>query len=168
MLVVVSDTHGRRGTRLAGRTRAAVADADLVVHAGDFTSESALEGFYDAAATLRAVHGNADDPAVKDRLPTARTVRYGGVDFGVTHTRPGGDTALAMFGRERNVGVVVHGHTHRPRVDAAGPVTLLNPGSHADPRGNRQSHAELEPDGDGLAGRLVTVDGEVFERFRLG
>lgn len=167
MLVVVSDTHGRQGTRLEGRTHEAVAAADLVIHAGDFTSEAALEAFADIADTVRAVHGNADDETVQGRLPGARTVEYGGARVAVTHTRRGGDTGLAMFGRDRDADVVVHGHSHQPRVVDAGDITLLNPGSHADPWGNRQAHAELEREGDGLAGRLVTVEGEVFERFSV-
>jgi predicted phosphodiesterase len=62
--------------------------------------------------------------------------------------------------------VVLFGHSHRPTYDPSDEVVLLNPGSHAQPRGNRAAHAELErrPAG-GVEGRLVTVDGEVFESF---
>ena len=166
MLVVCSDTHGRDGARLDGRTAEAVAEAELVIHAGDFTTAAALEGFR-ARADVRAVHGNSDGAAVRDRLPPALTVEYAGVRFAVTHTRRGGPTALSLFGRERDADCVVFGHSHAPRVaDADGP-TLLNPGSHADPRGNRAAHAELEPTAAGLRGRLVTVSGEAFERFAV-
>lgn len=166
MLVVCSDTHGTDDPRLSGRTAQAVDDADLVIHAGDFTTESVLDAFR-ARADVRPVHGNRDDPAIQERLPPALTVEYGGVRFAVTHDRSGGAPGLAMFGRERGADCVVSGHSHRPGVTEAGELTLLNPGSHADPRGHRQAHAELEPDGDGLRGRLVTVDGDVFERFEL-
>ncbi|MFC6736985.1 metallophosphoesterase family protein, partial [Halolamina salina] len=84
-----------------------------------------------------------------------------------THRQRGGATGLAMFGRERGADLVVSGHTHRPLVDQEGAVTLLNPGSHADPRGAKQSFAVLEPNGDGLNGRLTTVDGETFDRFTV-
>ncbi|GAB3414744.1 metallophosphoesterase [Haloparvum alkalitolerans] len=167
MLTVVSDTHSEEGHRLTGRTLEAVREADLVVHAGDFYTESALDAFYEAADTLRAVTGNNATAAVRDRLPAERVVEYAGVRFAVTHTRRGGATALALFGRERDADAVVFGHSHRPTVDATGAVTLLNPGSHAQPRGNRAAHAELVPDGDGLDGRLVTPGGETFERFRV-
>ncbi len=167
MLTVVSDTHSEEGHRLTGRTLEAVREADLVVHAGDFYTESALDAFYEAADTLRAVYGNNATAAVRDRLPAERVVEYAGVRFAVTHTRRGGATALALFGRERDADAVVFGHSHRPTVEATGELTLLNPGSHAQPRGHRQAHAELVPDGDGLDGRLVTTDGEVFERFRI-
>ena len=167
MLTVVSDTHGSTDARLRGRTREAVRGADLVIHAGDFTAVPVLDAFEDASQRLVAVHGNADDPAVRERIPAARTVEYGGVRIAVTHTRRGGATALSMFGRERGADVVVFGHTHRPTVVEGRGVTLCNPGSHADPRGNRPGHIELDPDEGGLDGRLRSPDGAVLERFRV-
>lgn len=167
MLAVVSDTHGTDGHRLAGRTLRAVREADLVVHAGDFTTERVLDAFRDEAGRFLAVHGNRDDAAVRDRLPTARTVAYEGATLAVTHARRGGATALSMFGRQREADVVVSGHSHRPSFDASGPVSLLNPGSHANPRGARAAHAELEPVEGGLDGRLRTPDGDELGRFRV-
>lgn len=169
MLVVCSDTHATDDAALSGRTADAVAAAELAIHAGDFTTEAVLNDFRDRV-DLRAVHGNRDEPAVTDRLPAATTVEYGGVRFAVTHTRRGGATALSLFGRERGADCVVFGHSHRPTVTAAtgDDPTLLNPGSHADPRGNRAAHAELEPADEGVTGRLVTVDGDVLERFSIG
>ncbi|WP_224333160.1 metallophosphoesterase [Haloprofundus halobius] len=167
MLTVVSDTHATDSHRLRGRTLRAVRDAELVIHAGDFMAEPVLDAFVDEAETLRGVYGNNDDAGIRERLPAARTVEYGGVRFAVTHTRRGGDTALALFGRERDADAVIFGHSHQPRFDATGPLALLNPGSHAEPRGYRAAHAELEPEGDGLRGRLCTPDDDVFERFRI-
>ncbi|MFC7129950.1 metallophosphoesterase [Haloferax chudinovii] len=168
MLVVVSDTHSMDGHRLTDRTLDAVREADLVVHAGDFMRESVLDAFIDEADSFLAVYGNNDGSEIRDRIPAARNVTYGGVEFAVTHTRRGGNTALSMFGRERGADAVIFGHSHRPGFDGTGPIPLLNPGSHAQPRGNRKAHAELEelPDG-GLRGRLVTVDGDTFETFRI-
>jgi putative phosphoesterase len=167
MLVVVSDTHARTDHRLAGRTLEAVREADRVIHAGDFNREPVLDAFHEVSTELLGVYGNTDDSAVRDRLPPARTVEYGGLRFAVTHTRDGGPTALSLFGRERDADVVVFGHSHRPTLDTSGPVTLLNPGSHAQPRGNRPGHAELEAVTGGVRCRLVTPDGEVFERTTL-
>jgi hypothetical protein len=180
MLVVCSDTHGTDDARLTGRTREAVAAADLVIHAGDFTTTAVLDEFRDRAARLAAVHGNADTAAVRERLPPAATTTYAGVRVAVTHTERGGATALSLFGRQRGAALVVSGHTHRPTVDTpeVGPA-LLNPGSHADPRGNRPGHAELWPAGSddapaeapdaeaGLVGLVRTPAGEVLSRFRV-
>jgi hypothetical protein len=166
VLVVCSDTHGTDDPRLTGRTREAVAAAEVVIHAGDFTTPTVLAAFRDAADRLYAVHGNADAPTLRNRLPTARVVEYGGVRFAVTHRRRGGETALSMFGRERGADVVVSGHTHKPGVREGTP-TLLNPGSHADPRGNRPGHAELVPADGGLDGRIRQPDGTTVEAFRI-
>jgi hypothetical protein len=181
MLVVCSDTHGTDDARLTGRTREAVDAADLVVHAGDFTTPTVLDEFRDRAERLVAVHGNADTAAVRERLPPAATTTYAGVPVAVTHTERGGTTALSLFGRQRGAALVVSGHTHRPTVDVpeTGP-TLLNPGSHADPRGHRPAHAELWPAGSddapdavagavasGLVGVLRTPAGDVLHRVRV-
>ncbi|GAB3320668.1 metallophosphoesterase [Haloplanus rallus] len=183
MLVVCSDTHGADDPHLTGRTREAVDAADLVIHAGDFTTPAVLDAFRAAADRLVAVHGNADVEAVSARLPAAASTTYAGVPVAVTHTERGGATGLSLFGRERGAALVVSGHTHRPTVvdaDDGGP-TLLNPGSHADPRGNRPGHAELwgvdddlpavvrdvDRPASGLVGVVRTPDGDVIERIRV-
>jgi putative phosphoesterase len=167
MLTVVSDTHSTEGHRLSGRTLDAVREAELVVHTGDFMRESVLDSFHREADRLLGVVGNNDDAAIRGRLPEARTFTFGGVRFAATHTRRGGATALSLFGRTHDADVVLFGHSHQPTYDPGADVVLVNPGSHAQPRGNRTAHAEFDPDGGGLAGRLVTVDGEVFESFRI-
>ena len=167
MLTVVSDTHGTADHRLEGRTLEAVRDAEMVVHAGDFYREPVLDAFLGVNDALYGVVGNNDDDAVRERLPDERVVSYGGVTLAVRHRSRSGATGLALFGRERDADAVVFGHSHRPGFDDDGPVPLLNPGSHAQPRGNRPAHAELEPADGGLAGRLVTPDGETFERFEV-
>ncbi|MFD1570066.1 metallophosphoesterase [Halorubrum laminariae] len=189
MLVVVSDTHSREESKLSGRTLEAVCGANVVIHAGDFYREPVLDAFESTARTLRAVYGNNADAAIRQRLPEVCTVEYAGVRFVVTHRHRSGDTGLVMLGRGRDADAVICGHSHRPRFDDSGGLPILNPGSHAQPRGNRPAHAELEPIGDEaasdedksdwdadvstesgdatLSGRLVTPDGEVFERFTL-
>ncbi|NHN46278.1 metallophosphoesterase [Halostella sp. JP-L12] len=167
MIVVCSDTHSGTGHELTDHMADAVAAADLVLHAGDFTSEAALDAFRAESDRLFAVHGNADGSAVRERLPPARTVTAGNLTVALTHRRDGGATGLAMFGRSRGADLVVSGHTHRPSVTRAGDVTLLNPGSYADPRGNRPGYAELEPRDGGARGRLLEPDGTVVERFEV-
>ena len=167
MLTVVSDTHSREGHRLTGRTLDAVRDAEVVVHAGDFMTESVLDAFLAEAGTFAGVTGNNDTLAVRDRLPAQRVVESEGIRLVVVHGHEHSETALSLLGRQEDADVVVFGHSHRPGVhDADGP-TLLNPGSHAQPRQYKQAHAELERDGDEIVGRLVEPAGTVFERFRV-
>lgn len=167
MLVLCGDTHGDDSTGLEGRTAEAVAAADLVVHTGDFTTEAVLDGF-EARCALRAVYGNNDPPAVRDRLPADRVLEWKGLRVFVAHGHEHTDTALAMAGRQANADLAVVGHSHDPGFrDERVPV--CNPGSHAEPRWHRPAHAELEwDDAAGRAdGRLVDPSGDVFERFTV-
>ncbi|WP_336000818.1 metallophosphoesterase [Halorientalis halophila] len=171
MLTVVSDTHGRDGHRLEGRTLEAVRRADAVVHAGDFMTDSVLDAFQSEAATLYGVFGNNDEPGVCDRLPARRVVEHEDIRLVVVHGHEHTETALSLLGRQEAADLVVFGHSHRPGVHDADGVTLLNPGSHADPRRFRPAHAELEraesgPDAT-VRGRLVDPDGTVFEEFTV-
>lgn len=167
MVVVLSDTHSSSAHELEGQVLEAVRDADRVIHAGDFTSEDAYGAFEREAGRLVAVHGNADAATLRDRLPETRTIEYGGVRIALTHHRDGGETGLAMFGRSRGADLVISGHSHRPGVTVAGDVTLLNPGSHAQPRGNRPGFATLKPAEGGLSGHLQEPDGTTIERFKV-
>lgn len=169
MLTVVSDTHGTEDHRLHGRTLEAVRESEHVIHAGDFYREPVLDAFLTENESLSGVVGNNDDAAIRERLPHERAVAYEGVTIAVRHRSRSGLTGLAMFGREHDADLVVVGHSHQPAFDDTGELPLLNPGSHAQPRGNRAAHAELEPapEDDGLTGRLVTPDGTVFETFTV-
>jgi len=48
-----------------------------------------------------------------------------------------------------------------------GDVAVVNPGSHADPRGSRPAYATFEPVAGELRGRLHTPEGEPFATFRV-
>mgnify|MGYP006304822993 CR=1 FL=1 len=165
MITVVSDTHGRDGHRLTGRTLRAVREAEAVVHAGDFTTAAVLDAFEAEAATLYGVAGNNATPAVRERVPDRRTVRLDGLRVAVVHGHEHTDTGLAMFGRQENADLVVVGHSHRPEFRRVGDVPVLNPGSHADPRRFEPAHAELER--DPLRGRLVAPDGTEHSTFEV-
>lgn len=171
-IVVVSDTHRTDRPGLRGSLRDAVRSADLVIHAGDFTTGSVVDGFQTVSREFLAVHGNADTAAVKARLPEARSLEVAGVRIAVTHTQRGGETGLSYFGAERGAALVISGHTHRSHVRDTGECILLNPGSHADPRGGEATYAVLEAAGQGdpervgaLTGEIRTLDGEVREVF---
>ena len=162
MLTVISDTHGRTGHRLESHTLAAVRDADHVVHAGDFTTESVLDAVDAEAASLTAVYGNNDSPAVRGRLTDVATVAWEGLTVLVTHGHAHSETALAMLARQEAADVVVLGHSHRPTLDTLGDALLVNPGSYADPRRYDAAHAELTVQDGALTARLRTPDGETL------
>lgn len=165
MIAIFSDTHSTSGHQLRGAALTVAHEADAVLHAGDFTSVAALEAFEDVCSQLYAVHGNADEQAVIDRLPTERVVEVGGITFVVRHLPEGGQTRLTLLGRDRGADVVVSGHTHRPTVVDAGDVLLCNPGSHAQPRGNRPGFAVVDVADGRLTGSIREPAGSTIERF---
>ncbi|WP_276299642.1 metallophosphoesterase [Halorussus lipolyticus] len=167
MITVLSDTHSRSGHELEGRAKEAVEDSSVVVHAGDFTNEEALDAFQDASDLLYAVYGNNATPGVRDRLPPERTFEAEGVRFVLTHGDDRSSTGLSLLGRQQAADVVVFGHSHRHAATDAEEVLLLNPGSHASPRGGIPTHAELRPTDDGLEGEIRHRDGSVVEKFEI-
>ena len=68
VICVVSDTHQEVGHGLSGRTLEAVREADVVIHAGDFTTADALRAFSALTSRLVAVFGNADAPPGRPRV----------------------------------------------------------------------------------------------------
>jgi putative phosphoesterase len=176
MIVVLSDTHSRSGHELEGRAREAVAAADVVVHAGDFLNEPALDAFQAVSDRLYAVYGNNATPGVRERLPPERTFEAAGVRFVLTHGDDRGATGLSLLGRQQAADVVVFGHSHRHAVSEGEDVLLVNPGSHARPRGGIPTHVELRPVDSGggenpdarLAGEIRHRDGSVVEAFEIG
>lgn len=174
MITVVSDTHGTDGHRLEGRTLEAVRESDLVIHAGDFMTEAVLDAFESEAGAqaaadseLVAVYGNNDGAGIRERLPGERVVEWGGCRFVVVHGHEHDDTALSFLGRQERADVVVVGHSHEPGWRSVGAVTVVNPGSHADPRGARPAYATIGQAGGDVLGQLRTPAGESFSRRRL-
>lgn len=165
MLAVVSDTHGREGHRLEGRTLEAVREADRVVHAGDFLTAAVLDAFQATADGLEGVVGNNDEPAVRDRLPAERVVEHRGARVAVTHGHRKSETQLSLFARQSMADLLVVGHSHRPGFDRLGEVPVLNPGSHAEPRRYEPAHAELTVADGAISGEIRRPDGTLLESF---
>lgn len=167
MLVVLGDTHRDEGYGLEGRTLEAVRAADVVAHTGDFTTAAAYEAFEAVCAELHAVAGNNDDAELRASLPSRATLDAAGLVLVLVHGHEHTVQALSLLGREAGADLVCVGHSHKPGVERAAGCTLLNPGSHAQPRQFRPAHAELQPGPDGVDGRLVTPDGTILETFRV-
>ncbi|WP_298589587.1 metallophosphoesterase [uncultured Kocuria sp.] len=136
-LLLLADTHvPRRARDLPTAVWRAVEDADVVLHAGDWTDLPTLDRLEERAARLVGVWGNNDGPELRERLPEVARETLGGVRFGMVH-----ETGAAA-GREARtdrafpgLDVLVFGHSHIPW-DSTTPagLRLLNPGSPTDRR----------------------------------
>ena len=148
-LAILSDMHvPGQADALPDEFTDRVADADHVVHAGDFGSLAALETVRNLAADLTAVYGNADP--IDAPLPSVAAAEVGDVTFvvhhgevnpverAVYHTSEGivkqrddwldaaADVATARA-EEPVVGVA--GHSHEVEDEIYDGVRVLNPGS---------------------------------------
>uniref|UniRef100_A0AAU2K2N4 Phosphoesterase n=1 Tax=Streptomyces sp. NBC_00049 TaxID=2903617 RepID=A0AAU2K2N4_9ACTN len=140
-VLLTSDTHvPARAAHLPHALLAAVDEADVVIHAGDWTDEATLDLLESRSGRLIGVYGNNDGPALRGRLPEVAHAEIGGLRFAVVHeTGPAAGRERRCDARFPDVDVLVFGHSHIPWDSTApGGLRLLNPGSPTDRR--RQPH----------------------------
>ncbi len=163
-IAVISDTHfPNRGRALPVRCRERLVAADLIVHAGDHCTLEFVHALGGVGPPVHAVHGNADDPAVRAALPAVIEFDVSGIRFAVVHDagpRRGRHERMRL--RFPSADIVIFGHSHIPthEVDDDGRL-LINPGSPTDRR--REPHhtmaeVTLAP-GRAPAAEILIVDG---------
>jgi putative phosphoesterase len=133
-VVCLSDTHLRRRGGLPAWCLRRLAEADLILHAGDLVAHSLLEELMQLAP-VTAVHGNMDAPVLRTRLPARDVIEIGGVKIGLLHD-PGPALGRSARLAQAFVGcdAIVYGHTHLPEIERLGRRLILNPGSPTAPR----------------------------------
>lgn len=135
-VAAISDTHLPRGLRtLPERCVDLCRGADLVLHGGDVVSVAFWEELGRLGPPLRGVHGNMDEPALKQLLPAERVVEVGTARIGMVHipgSRAGRDGRLRA--RFPDVDAILYGHTHMPEITRYGGMWILNPGSPTERR----------------------------------
>jgi putative phosphoesterase len=136
-LLMLSDTHvPKRARALPPQVLAAVDEADVVIHAGDWVDEATLDLLEGRAQRLIGVWGNNDGPALRRRLPEVARVRLGGLRIAVVHeTGPAPGRELRCERDFPDTDVLVFGHSHIPwDTVSPGGLRLLNPGSPTERR----------------------------------
>jgi len=109
--------------------------ADLIVHAGDFVSAQFLEELRAFGPRVEAVHGNMDDPALKESLPAQHVVEVQDARIGIVHNAgPQAHREARLAARFPDCTAVVYGHTHVPQVERFQHLWILNPGSPTERR----------------------------------
>ncbi len=155
-VVLLSDTHAPRFWKSCPpAVAAALAGADLILHAGDVCTPAVLEelaGF----APVRAVQGNNDGDDVADwGAPVTDEFTVDGVAVAMIHDSGARTGRLARLRRRfPSADLVVSGHSHIPWDEAGQGLRILNPGSPTDKR--RQPHGTVM-ELDIAAGRLGPV-----------
>jgi putative phosphoesterase len=136
-LLLLADTHlPKRARDLPDQVWAAVDEAELVVHAGDWVDEALLDRLEERSRRLVGVWGNNDHGVLRERLPEVARVEVDGVRLAVVHeTGPSRGREARCSELYPDADVLVFGHSHIPWDTTSGTgLRLLNPGSPTDRR----------------------------------
>jgi putative phosphoesterase len=138
LIAVISDTHLPRGARRLPRACAELIEgADLLLHAGDFSTLAVLRELEAIGPPVMGVHGNVDSAELRRLLPAERIVEAGGVRIAMVHDAgPRAGRLERMRGRFADrAELVVFGHSHMPlHEEAPDGFQILNPGSPTERR----------------------------------
>jgi putative phosphoesterase len=162
-IIALSDTHIKFGSitdHLPGDLVDRLKKADLILHAGDFVKKKAYDELC-ALNRLEAVHGNMDDPELKNILPERKVIEIEGIKVGLIHQAALSiqDTIGARYmAKEMGVDVLVFGHIHRPLIEKSD-VLIACPGSPTSPRMSEPSAIEFEINDGKISGNLITFEG---------
>ena len=138
LIAVISDTHLPRGAlRLPEACVERIEAADMLLHAGDFSTLEVLRELEAIGPPVMGVHGNVDSAELRRLLPEERVVETGGARIAMVHDAGARAGRLARM-RARFGGraeVVVFGHSHMPlHEQAEDGFQILNPGSPTERR----------------------------------
>lgn len=150
-ILIVSDTHGRHSNLDIVLEREH--DIDMLLHLGDVENgQDYIETV--AKCPVYIIGGNND---YFSSLPTERELCVGKYKVFMTHGHGyyvSMDTkSLRRAAMARGVDIVLFGHTHRPYLDVAGELKVINPGSLSYPRqeGRKGTYIVMQMDRSGDA-----------------
>jgi uncharacterized protein len=138
LIAVISDTHLPRGARrLPEACVERIAAADMLLHAGDFSTLDVLRGLEALGPPVVGVHGNVDSAELRRLLPSERVVSVEDARIAMVHDAgPSAGRLERMrvrFGDAADA--VVFGHSHLPlHQSATDGFQIFNPGSPTERR----------------------------------
>ena len=127
-LGIISDTHVRTIDEIPDAIKKALADVDIIIHAGDFTQKAVLDGLR-SIRQVKAVHGNMDSIELKRSLPEKDVFEASGKKIGLIHGS-GAPWGIAERIRKQfsGVDIIIFGHSHETCNRYIQGVLLINPG----------------------------------------
>jgi uncharacterized protein len=112
----------------------ALGAADLIVHAGDFSTAEVLAELRELGP-VAAVHGNVDSPELRQQLPETISLELNDVVLGVVHDAgPAKGRLERLHARFPDADAVVFGHSHLPLHEERDGFQIFNPGSPTERR----------------------------------
>lgn len=153
---IISDTHGDQAAVRQAVT--AVPDADMWLHAGDY-SQDAIYLATLAAVPVYAAKGNCDGQT-NSKIDVFVEVADKKIwlTHGHRYSVKQGVFELVHLGRQYGMNVVIYGHTHLPDNRWYEDLLIFNPGSAAEPRSGENTCGILDIDQQGkIAGQIIEL-----------
>ncbi len=160
-IAVIADTHMPKGSRrLPDDCVAELRSADLIVHAGDFSTAAVLRELEQHDRLVVGVHGNVDDEELRAELPERAEFESEGATIGLIHDAGPRKGRLARLRAQfPDADAVIFGHSHLPLHEERDGFQIFNPGS---PTERRRAPNKSMGIADVAAGRVR------FEHIDLG
>jgi putative phosphoesterase len=163
LIAAISDTHLPRGRRrIPDGCLERLAEADLILHAGDIATEPVLEALQQIGPPLHAVYGNVDSAELRAKLPESLELDAAGARIAMVHDAgPSKGRLERMRRRFPDANAVVFGHSHIPLHETREQdgFQIFNPGSPTDRRRQPRHTMGLARAKQGrLAFELVELD----------
>lgn len=124
---IISDTHGYVSSLL----KVYFKDAALILHAGDIGSMNVITSL-EEITKVEAVRGNMDQGFIRNIFPAEKIIEVENKRILIIHKLPYNYKKVA---EEKNIDVIVYGHTHAPEIINEKNLLLINPGT----AGNKSS-----------------------------
>ncbi len=142
-ICIISDTHAGSLKELPEKLVLKLNQADMIIHAGDFTSMNLFEELR-SLGTMKAVCGNMDSSDIRNTLLPEDIFEIHGKSVALTHGT-GGRVEIAervrkMFHSDPDI--IVYGHSHNPEIRTIDGALMINPGTA------RSSFAWMEIEND--------------------
>lgn len=154
-IIVISDTHDHE---LPDSLISLLKGADMIVHAGDFTSAACYD-YLGGLSEMVAVHGNSDCAELRRLLPERAVFTVEDTTIGMVHEgqlSTGDTSGLWYLARELGVDVLIVGHIHTPFIEQSD-VLIACPGSPTVPRLADKTAIELVIDESRVHGQIISL-----------
>ncbi|TYB34175.1 MAG: metallophosphoesterase family protein [Flexistipes sinusarabici] len=147
-ILIISDTHTDSIKKLPKQVLAEFKEADLVIHAGDYTDFRLYRELEEGIASFAGVKGNMDMQTGFQSVPEKVDFECGNYKIGISH---GSGSPHNIINRllyiHENTDIIIFGHTHSPAHEKVNGKIFINPGSLSQNRwSNDKTYAVLKID----------------------
>ena len=131
-IAVISDTHVRKHMdKIEKLITKLLKDVDLVIHAGDYTSNKVIP-YIKKYHRFVGVYGNNDKAETRSKVKEKEIITLGKYKIGVYHGHGSKkntlDNVYEIF-KDDSLDIIIFGHSHKPFITTKNKTLVINPGS---------------------------------------